>query len=134
MRIDERVRQNIVIIEPTGRLTVETEEQFTAAVRRLLHAGWTRLVLNLASVPYMDSCGLGALAQAYVSAWRHGGELKLLNVGGRNLSLLTITKLATVFEVFDSEDDAERSFGAGPRPRDARVTVAIRHSAQSAST
>jgi anti-sigma B factor antagonist len=134
MRIDERVRQDIVIIEPRGRLTVETEEEFTDAVRRLLHAGSTRLVLNLAGVQYVDSCGLGAIAQAYVTAWRHGGELKLLNVTGRNLSMLTITKLLTVFEVCDSEDEVERRFGAGPRVPDARVTLAIRHSAESTAT
>jgi anti-sigma B factor antagonist len=134
MRIDERFRQDIVIIEPRGRLTVETEEQFTEAVRRLLRAGWTRLVLNLAGVPYVDSCGLGAIAQAYVSAWRHGGELKLLNVTGRNLCLLTITKLVTVFDVYDSEDEVERSFGASPRAPNACVTLAIRHSSQSATT
>jgi anti-sigma B factor antagonist len=110
MRIDQRVHNNIVIVEPRGRLTVETELEFTAAIRGLLDTGWRRLVLNLADVPYIDSCGLGAIAQAYVSSWRRGGELKLLNVTDRNRHLLTITKLLTVLDVYDSEDDVERSF------------------------
>ena len=110
MRIDQRVQNNILIVEPRGRLTVETELEFTAAIRGLLDAGWRRLVLNLADVPYIDSCGLGAIAHAYVSAWRRGGELKLLNVTARNRHLLTITKLMTVLDVYDSEDEVERAF------------------------
>jgi anti-sigma B factor antagonist len=107
MRIEETVRGNVVIIEPKGRLTVEIEEQFRDTVRRLLESGRTRLVLNLANVPSIDSCGLGAIVQGYISARRRGGDLKLLNVSGRNHHLLTITKLLTVFETYDSEDEVE---------------------------
>jgi anti-sigma B factor antagonist len=110
MRIEERVRNGVVIVEPKGRLTVETEGEFVRAVRKLLDAGRIRLVLNLADVPYIDSSGLGAIAHTYTSAWRRGGDLKLLNVWHRNLQLLTVTKLITVFEVFDSEEAAIRSF------------------------
>jgi anti-sigma B factor antagonist len=112
MRIDQRVSNNIVFVEPRGRLTVETETAFTDAIRRLLDAGWRRLVVNLADVPYVDSCGLGAVAQAYVSTWRRGGDLKLLNVAARNRHLLTITKLATVVAIVDSEEEIERAFEA----------------------
>jgi anti-sigma B factor antagonist len=112
MRIEETVRGDVVIIEPKGRLTVEIEEQFRETVRRLLESGRTRLVLNLANVPSIDSCGLGAIVQGYISARRRGGDLKLLNVSGRNHHLLTITKLLTVFETYDSEDEVGRSFGA----------------------
>src|SRR5712692_6915007 len=110
MTIDKRIRDDVVIIEPKMRLTVETETFFIENVRQLLDAGRTRLVLDLASVPYIDSTGLGAVAHAFTSAWRRGGELKLLHVRDRNLHLLTITKLLTVFEVYDSEDEAARSF------------------------
>ena len=91
MRVDQRIHRDIVVIEPQGRLTIETEADFVQAVRGLLDAGRVRFVLNLAGVPYIDSSGLGAIAQAYTSAWRRGGDLKLLNVSGRNLQLLTIT-------------------------------------------
>ena len=116
MRVQQRIRDDIVIIEPQGRLTIETEAEFVQAVRGLIEMGRTRLILNLADVPYIDSSGLGAIAHAYTSAWRRGGDLKLLNVGKRNLQLLTVTKLATVFELFDSEDNAVRSFDRKPVP------------------
>jgi len=114
MRIEERICNDIVIVEPKGRLTVETEAEFVAAIRRLLDAGHVRLVLNLIDVPYIDSSGLGSIAHAYTSAWRRGGDLKLLNVGKRNLQLLTVTKLATVFELFESESAAIHSFERTP--------------------
>jgi anti-sigma B factor antagonist len=127
MWVNERIRDgDVVIVEPKGRLTVETEAEFVQAVRRLLDAGQIRLVLNLADVPYIDSAGLGAIAHTYTSAWRRGGEMKLLNVVARNRQLLNVTKLLSVFEVFESEDEAVRSFGRSPagnttRPRSAVV-------------
>jgi len=123
MRVDQCIRNGVVIITPRGRLTVETEGYFVQAVRRTLDEGRMRLVLNLADVPYMDSTGLGAIAHAYTSAWRRGGELKLLHVRQRNRHLLAVTRLLTVFDVFDSEEEAVKSFGADPRERSA-VSVA----------
>ena len=111
MEIEETVRHDVVILEPKGRLTVETEQQFKESIERWLEAGRTRLVLNLGHVPYIDSCGLGAIAQAYVATRQRGGKLKLLNVAGRNRHLMTVTKLLTIVETYDSEDEAERSFG-----------------------
>jgi anti-sigma B factor antagonist len=99
------------VLAPGGRLTVETEAVFATAVRKSFAAGQMQLVLDLACVPYVDSCGLGVLAQAYVAAVRRGGSVKLANVNGRNRRLLTITRLLTVFEVFDSAEEAVRSFG-----------------------
>ncbi len=115
MEIDVHVRNDVVIIEPKGRLTVETEPEFTETMRRLLDAGRNRLVLSLFDVPYIDSTGLGAIAYVYTSAWRRGGELKLVHVAHRNRHLLTITRLLTVFDVHDSEDEAVRSFSAHPK-------------------
>jgi anti-anti-sigma factor len=92
-----------VILELVGRLTVETEADLKEAVRRQLESGRVNLVLDLARVPYIDSCGLGAMVQGYVSAHRLGGSLKLLNVRGRNRHLLTITRLLTVLEPYHPE-------------------------------
>jgi anti-sigma B factor antagonist len=114
MEIGERVCRDVVIVEPTGRLTEENELQFRETFRRLLEQGRTRLVLNLAGVPSIDSVALGAIAQAYISARRRGGELKLLHVTGQSHQLLATTKLLTVFETFDSEHEAELSFSANP--------------------
>ena len=110
MWVNERICNDIVFIEPKGRLTVETEADFVGAVRRLLDAGRIRLVLNLADVPYIDSSGLGAIAHTYTSAWRRGGDLKLLNVKARNRQVLSVTQLLSVFEVFESEEEVVRSF------------------------
>jgi anti-anti-sigma factor len=102
----EHVYRDLVILEPTERLTVETEADLKDAVRHQLDAGRVHLVLDLGRVPYIDSCGLGRVLQAHVSARRLGGELKLLNVNGRNRQLLTITRLLTVLEPYQPETSA----------------------------
>jgi anti-sigma B factor antagonist len=111
MTINEDRRGSVVILAPAGRLTLETEDAFSSVVKRTLSAGHEFLVLDLAAVPYVDSCGLGAIAQAYVGACRRGGTMKLANVAGRSWRLLRITHLLTVFEVFDSVEAAALSFG-----------------------
>lgn len=113
MQINTRVNHDVVLIEPKGRITVETERQFTEAVGMLLEAGQRRLVLDLADVPYIDSVGLGAIVQAYTSTRRRGGDLKFLHVRHRNRQLLVTTKLLTVFETYDTMDEVERSFDGG---------------------
>ena len=112
MRIDTRVHHDVVIIQPKERLTVETDAQFTEMIRALLEAGSRRLVLNLVDVPYIDSDGLAAIVQAYTATRRRGGDLKLLHLRDRTRQLLAVTKLLTVFEAYDTEDDVARSFDA----------------------
>jgi anti-sigma B factor antagonist len=124
MRIDQRIQDDVVIIEPRGRLTVETETALTDTVRRLLDDGKRRLVLSLADVPYIDSCGLGAIVHAYVSAGRRGGDLKLIELTDRHRHLLSITKLLTVLEAYDSEEDAVRSYHDGS-PRSVLLTAGV---------
>jgi anti-sigma B factor antagonist len=111
MTINESRLGEIVVIAPVGRLTVETESEFSGVVKRTLAAGNELLVLDLAEVPYIDSCGLGAIAQAYVGACRRGGTMKLANVGGRTWRLLRITQLLSVFDVYGSVNAAARSYG-----------------------
>lgn len=106
MQVLEHVYPNLVILEPTDSLTVETEADLKDAVRRQLGAGRRHLVLDLARVPYMDSCALGTMVQAYVSAHRAGGSVKLLNVGPRVRHLLTITRLLNIFGVYQPESRA----------------------------
>ena len=103
MQVLEHVYSNLVVLELTERLTVETEADLKNAVRRQLEAGRRHLVLDLARVPYVDSCGLGTMVQAYVSAHRAGGSVRLRNVTPRVRHLLTITRLATVFEFYQPE-------------------------------
>jgi anti-sigma B factor antagonist len=103
VQVFEHVYSNVVVLELSERLTVETEADLKNAVRRQLDAGRRHLVLDMASVPYVDSCGLGTMVQAYVSAHRAGGTVRLLNVTPRVRQLLTITRLLTVFDFYQPE-------------------------------
>ena len=109
MKIAEYVGNNIVILEPTGRLTAETVHVFKAAVSKRLYTGWHKLIVDLHHIDYIDSAGLGALVQAYTSGQLRGARLVMVHVFGRNKELLKITKLTTVFEVYETTIEAERS-------------------------
>jgi len=116
MQIDERAVGDVVILDLKGRVTLgEGDELLKDKVNSLLNQGKKKLVLNLADVPYVDSAGLGALVRTYTTVSRQGGGMKLLNLTKRITDLLSITKLLTVFETFDSESDAIRSFSASAK-------------------
>jgi anti-sigma B factor antagonist len=110
MKIAEYVGNNIVIIEPHGRLTLETAQFFRRAIGKRVEGGWNRLILDLQNIDYLDSAGLGALAHAYTSCRTRGTRLVFVRVFGKNRELLELTKLATVFDVYETTRDAERSF------------------------
>jgi anti-anti-sigma factor len=112
------VDNQIIVLEPNGRLTAETVHVFDQVVARRLREGCHDLILDLQNVHYLDSAGIGALAQAYTLSRGRGGRLVFVHVFGRNRELLRITRLLTVFEVYDSMTAAERSFsGVTARPR-----------------
>jgi anti-sigma B factor antagonist len=77
--------------------------------------GRRKIVLNLADVPYIDSAGLGEIVRTYTTVSRQGGQMKLLNLTKRITDLLSITKLLTVFETYDNEADAVRSFSSSAK-------------------
>jgi anti-anti-sigma factor len=116
MKISEYVGNDIVIIEPYGRLTVETNEAFRRAIASRIEQGWNRLILDFQHIDFLDSAGLGALVDAYTWADARGIRMVLVHVFGRNRSLLALTKLLTVFEVYETTFEAERSF-IGPAKR-----------------
>jgi anti-sigma B factor antagonist len=80
-----------------------------------VNQGHRKILLNFAEVPYVDSAGLGEIVRTYTTVSRQGGNLKLLNLTKRITDLLAITKLLTVFETFDTENDAIRSFSASAK-------------------
>ena len=109
--IQQREREGILILDFKGRLTVGREATaFRDKITELNQAGTKNLVLNLAGVDFIDSTGLGALVMCNTTLRRSGGTIKLLNLNRRNIELLVMTKLATVFEIFNDEQDAVNSF------------------------
>ena len=111
MKIVERQVGDVLILDLHGKIMIgEGDDALREAVTRLVDGGSTRIVLNLAEVPYVDSAGLGEIVRTYTTVSRKGGKLKLLNLTKKIQDLLSITKLLTVFETYDSEDEAVRSF------------------------
>ena len=111
IKIEERVVGHVTILNIVGRLTIdEAAQHLKNDIEALISRDRLHVVLNLAQVPYIDSGGLGQLVASYGSVKRAGGAMKLLNVNSRNHDLLVITRLVTVFESFDSEAEAVRSF------------------------
>ena len=109
--IQEREREGIVILDLKGRLIVgEPVSDLREKVREMVSAGKLNIVLNLQNLEYIDSTGLGGLVISYTTVKKAGGALKILNLSQRNVELLVLTKLTTVFEIFDEEQDAVNSF------------------------
>ncbi|MEI6668130.1 MAG: STAS domain-containing protein [Acidobacteriota bacterium] len=113
MHIDERTVGGVVILDMKGKMTLgDGDELLRLKVTSLVEKGCKKIVLNLGDVPYIDSAGLGEIVRTYTTVSRQSGSLKLLNLTKRITDLLSITKLLTVFDTFDSEGEAVKSFGA----------------------
>ena len=116
MTIEQRSVDSVVVLDLSGRLVLgDGSGLLKDKINSLVLDGHKKIVLNLAGVPYIDSSGLGEIVRTYTTVSRQGGSLKLLNLTKRITDLLSITKLLTVFETHDSEDDAVRSFSASAR-------------------
>jgi len=112
MKTTERRAGDITILDVQGKIVYGGgDEDFRDTVTRLIESGQVKLVINLAEVPFVDSAGLSQLVRTFVTAGKRGGQMKLLNVTRRVRELLTITRLLTVLEAFESEGDAIASFG-----------------------
>lgn len=109
--ITEREREGIRILDVRGRLVAgEGVSALRDAVNSLLARGFKNVILNLAEVDYIDSTGLGTLVICHTTLQKNGGVLKILNLNDRHVELLVLTKLTTVFELFDDELEAVNSF------------------------
>jgi anti-sigma B factor antagonist len=116
MQIEERTAGDIVILDLKGKITLgEGDELLKDKVNSLVNQGHRKILLNLGGVPYIDSAGLGEVVRTYTTVSRQGGSLKLLNLTKRITDLLSITKLLTVFETFESENEAVQSFSASAK-------------------
>jgi anti-sigma B factor antagonist len=113
MTIQERVVGSVTVLDLEGKMVLgDGDTLLKDKIHSLVFQERKNIVLNLGHVSYMDSSGLGALVASFVTAKNNGGQVKLLNLTGRLQDLLAIAKLLTVFETFDSEVDAVRSFAA----------------------
>jgi len=102
---------DVTVIDAVGRITLgEGASAFRDKVRELVAGGHKKILLNLAEVSYIDSSGIGEMVSGYTTVTNQGGVLKLLSLTKRVKDLLQITKLYTVFEVFEDEATAVRSF------------------------
>ena len=111
MQIEERIVGDVTILDLKGKMTLgEGDELLKDKINSLIHQGQKNLLLNLEGVPYIDSAGLGEIVRTYTTVSRQGGSLKLLNLTKRIEDLLSITKLLTVFDTFDTEAEAIKSY------------------------
>jgi anti-sigma B factor antagonist len=108
--IRETVREGVDVLSLKGRLTVGEASSVREKVTAVIAAGNVNVLLNLEHVEYIDSTGLGAMVICFTSLKKAGGALKLVNPNKRNVELLLLTKLHTIFEVFSDEQDAVNSF------------------------
>ncbi|MBY0493114.1 MAG: STAS domain-containing protein [Cyanobacteria bacterium] len=111
MQITERISQDVVVLELSGRLTVDDgAELLRQKIDSVVARGHNKVVLNIARVPHMDSPGLGELVRSYVTIHNVKGIMKLSGLAGRVIELLTIMKLIEVFDTYDTEQEALDSF------------------------
>ena len=111
MEIVERTVNDVTVLDLKGKMTLgEGDELLKDKINSLLAAGKKKLLLNLEAVPYIDSAGLGEVVRTYTTVSRQGGSLKLLNLTKRIEDLLSITKLLTVFDTYDNEAEAIKSY------------------------
>ncbi len=111
MKIEKRVVGDVHLLDCSGKITLgEGTMAVRNTVREVLKNGGKKIVLNLADVNYIDSSGIGELVSSFTTVTNQSGQLKLLNLTKKIQELLAITKLLTVFQTFDDEQAAIKSF------------------------
>lgn len=112
--IAQKEREGITVLILTGRITAGDDvSRFRAEAEKVLQAPEPKLILNLKGVDYIDSTGLGALVMCFTGIRKAGGAVRLVHLNRRNMELLVMTKIDTIFEAFDDETEAVNSFFPG---------------------
>lgn len=110
LEIQSREREGIKILDLSGKLTVGGASDLRERVSAETSGGSLQQLLNLKEIEYIDSTGLGTLVICFMAVQKAGGALKLVNLNRRNLELVLLTKLSTVFQIFNEEQEAINSF------------------------
>jgi len=111
LNITERQAGDITILDMNGKVTIgEGSVALRTTIRRILGEGKKNILLNLGQVGYVDSSGIGEFVSSFTAVNKEGGKLKLVNLTQKIQDLLAITKLLTVFDVYESESEALSSF------------------------
>ena len=108
--IQESIREGIVVLSLKGRVTVGESNGIREKINQAASAGQVNIILDLSNVDYVDSTGLGTMVICFTSLKKQGGALKLVNPNKRNVELLLLTKLHTIFQVFTEVQEAVNSF------------------------
>jgi len=115
MQITERAVGDVTILALEGSLVLEEgDTALRDYINRIVEQGRVKIVLDMQNVTHLDSAGIGMLVSKFLTSYRKGGSVKLLHLTIRGDHLMHVTKLHTVFEIFDSEEEAIRSFGLEP--------------------
>ena len=111
MRVTTRTRGDVTIVDLNGKITIGAGDiALRNAVHQAIESGVKKVLINLHQVTTIDSSGVGELVSAYTTATNRGIRLKLVNLPDKVADILTVTQLITVFDVYDSEDDAIAAF------------------------
>ena len=111
LNIRERQAGDVTILDLEGRITIgDGNVSLRNAIRRLIEEGKKKILLNLGNVSYVDSSGIGELVSSFTTINREGGQLKMINLQAKVKDLMAITKLLTVFDVYEDESQALNSF------------------------
>jgi anti-sigma B factor antagonist len=110
LEISSREKEGVKILDLSGKLAVGGASDLRERVNVETAAGHLQQLLNLKDVEYIDSTGLGTMVICHMALQKAGGTLKLANLNRRNLELVLLTKLSTVFQIFNDEQEAINSF------------------------
>jgi len=133
LEIAQHEQESVTVLALKGRITMSEVSPLRDKISQLVAAGHTQIVLDLGDVEYIDSTGLGSVVISFTQVQKAGGALKLARLNKRNVELLALTRLHTIFEVFADEIDAVNSFFPGREIKrfDILSFVQQRHEAES---
>jgi len=111
MKIEKRKNGDVVILDIKGKILFgEGVEDLRQEIQKMVDSGEKKVLMNFADVPYLDSTGLGEVIRCYTTMKKNGGDIKIINLTNNVRDLLSVTKLITVFETYNNEEEAVKSF------------------------